>query len=47
MAIPVSPPIVSTRSSSVPLDRVTEDETPDLEFRTERMTVTYKMSVYN
>ena len=39
-AIPVSPPIVLPRPSSVPLDRLTKYETPDCGFMILKMTVT-------
>ena len=42
-AIPVSPPIIPPRSSSVPNDRCFgEGETHDLGFMTPNSTVTYK-----
>ena len=39
--IPVSPPIVLPRSSSVPLDKLADDELSDLGFMTPKMTVSH------
>ena len=47
-ALPVSSSILPLRSSSVPLDEVAEDGTPDSGFRTPKMTVTHirKLDIY-